>query len=251
VAQALLKLGCFEGHEEGHMLDLLAHFAVTLEKFYDFNGDELSPERNTTIARVPLAFYQESLDATFIDLARRLFPTSRWIDKTPNSNMVYLAPRFKKIWPHSRFIFMRRRFLENAMSRSRKFPEHEFERAAKEWANSMGAWLGVRSQLSGVAVEIDQKFLSEEPEVVSKRLAQFLSLTKREETLLSQALRYDRPQRTSPTRTEVCDISQMGWGEVEHGYYDKYCGAIMQSFGYSKDTFYYLSNSSADGFVYV
>jgi hypothetical protein len=39
----------------------------------------------------------------------------------------------------------------------------------------MDAWLGVRSQLSGVAVEIDQKFLSEEPEVVSKRLAQFLS----------------------------------------------------------------------------
>jgi hypothetical protein len=251
VAQALLKLGCFEGHEEGHMLDLLAHFAVTLRKFYEFNGDELSPERNTTIARVPPNFYQESLDAVFIDLAHRLFPTSRWIDKTPNSDMVYLAPLFKKIWPHSRFIFMRRRFLENAMSRSRKFPEHEFERAAKEWAAAMGAWMGVRSQLGGIAVEIDQKFLNEEPEVVSKRLAQFLSLTKREETLLSQALRYDHPQRTSPTTKEVCDISQMDWGEVEHDYFDKYCSRIMEEFGYSKDSSYYLSGSAADGFVCV
>jgi len=251
VAQALLKLDSFEGHEEGHMLDLLAHFAVTLRKFYVFNGDEQSPERNTTIARVPPSFYQESLDAIFIDLARRLFPSSRWIDKTPNSDMVYLAPRFKKIWPHSRFIFMRRRFLENAMSRSRKFPEHEFERAAKEWSAAMGAWAEVRSQLGGVAVEIDQKFLSEEPEVVSKRLAQFLSLTKREETLLSQALRYDHPQRTSPTRKEVCDISQMGWDEVEHNYFEKHCAEIMQTFGYSKNSSYYLSGSTADGFVYV
>lgn len=251
LAQAVLKLGIFEGHEEGHMLDLLAHLSVAVDKFYDLNNDEISQGRNTAIARVPWLFCQEALDSVFIGLGRRLYPTSRWIDKTPNSDMVHLAPRFKKIWPQSRFIFMRRRFLENAVSRSRKFPDHEFERAAREWGETMEAWLQVRSQLRGAAVEIDQKFLRNEPELVGQRLAEFLSLTDAEEALLSQALRYDQPERTSPLRKEGYDLSQMGWGDTEQGYFAQYCAKLMPAFGYSTDGSYYLPGFENNGFVCV
>jgi hypothetical protein len=193
LAQALLKLGIFEGHEEGHMLDLLAHFSVTLQRFYGLKYDEIAGGRNTAVARIPIEFMREGLDRIFIGAVQQLFPSSRWIDKTPNSDMVHLAPRFKKIWPRSRFIFMRRRFLENAASRSRKFPQLPFERSAKEWSQVMGAWLQVRPHLEGDAIEIDQMFLSEEPELVGERLTRFLSLTEAEGARLSQALRYDLP----------------------------------------------------------
>ncbi|HWB51432.1 MAG TPA: sulfotransferase [Stellaceae bacterium] len=251
MAQALLKLGTFEGHEEGHMLDLLAHLSVTVTSFYRLNADEIAGDRNTAVVRVPPRFYQEGLDGVFIELVRRLYPTGRWIDKTPNSDMVHLAPRFKKIWPQARFIFMRRRFLENAVSRSRKFPHHSFERTAREWAQAMDGWLQVRDHLRGAAVEIDQKFLSEQPEIVSQRLAPFLSLTAVEEARLSQALRYDRPERTSAIHQEDCDLSQMGWGEHERGYFAQYCEKLLSAYGYSIDASYYLPDFDKSGFVYA
>jgi hypothetical protein len=251
IAQALLKLGVFEGHQEGHMLDLLAHLAVATNKFYQLQHDEVVGNRDTTIARVPTEFFHDRLDGIFIDLGRRLFPRSRWVDKTPNSNMVNLAPRFKKIWPNSRFIFMRRRFLENAASRSRKFPEHEFARSAQEWGAAMDAWLRVRSQLHGCAVEIDQKFLAEEPELVASRLRPFLSLSETEEARLAQALRFDLPERTSTNGRESYDIEEMGWQETERGYFAQYCESSMTAFGYSTTPSYYLSGFETDGFIYL
>jgi hypothetical protein len=251
IAQALLKLGVFEGHEEGHLLDLLAHLSVVLDKFYDLKHDEIVGDRDTAISRVPIEFVREGLDRIVVRAVRELFPTSRWIDKTPNSDMVHLAPRFKKIWPHSRFIFMRRRFLENAASRSRKFPEHAFSRSAWEWGNAMDGWLQVRAQLHGSAVEIDQKFLGEEPELIASRLKPFLSLSDTEEARLAQALRYDLPERTSASGRESLDIEEMGWGETERSDFAQYCESAMTAFGYSTTASYYLSGFETDGFIYL
>jgi hypothetical protein len=251
IAHALLKLGIFEGHKEGHLLDLLAHFSVALRKFYDLKHDEITDGRDTAITRVPIEFVRDGLDHIFFSVTRELFPTSRWVDKTPNSDMVHLAPRFKKLWPRSRFIFMRRRFLENSVSRSRKFPNHTFERSAKEWSDTMEAWLQVRPLLEGSAVEIDQMFLTEKPESVGKQLVRFLSLTETEGNRLSQALRYDLPERTSVTRQNACELSTMGWDNAENTQYAQYCEKLMSIYGYGIDASYYLPGFENQGFVYV
>jgi hypothetical protein len=251
LTQGLLKLGIFEGHEEGHVFDLMAHFAVTLTKFYDLKFDEISLRRNTAISRIPIALFNERLDFILVDLARRLFPSARWIDKTPNSDMVHLAPRFRKIWPQSRFIFMRRRFLENAASRARKFPDYAFERNAQEWGHAMGAWLQVRSQLHGTAIEIDQKFLKDEPQLVANRLADFLSLSAKHELLLLQALRHDLPERTATGQESPYNISNMGWGDQEKAFFDQYCKHEMLAFGYSVDESYFRDGFEDNGFSYI
>ena len=251
MAQALLKLGAFEGHEEGHLLDLIAHFLVVLDKFYALKYDEISGNRDTAITRVPKEFIREGLDRILIEAVHELFPSTRWIDKTPNSDMVNLAPHFKKIWPGSRFIFMRRRFLENAASRSRKFPDHAFSQSAWEWGNAMDGWLQVRSELHGCAVEIDQKFLAEEPEMVASRLKPFLSLSDSEEARLSQALRYDLPERTAISGRESPDIEQLGWGAQERNDFVQYCGRAMREFGYSTTASYYLPGFETEGFIYL
>lgn len=251
MAQGLLKSGVFEGNQEGHVFDLLAHFSVALRKYYDFKSDDAFGGRDTTLSRVPKEFFRERLDADFIAVAAKLFPTGRWLDKTPNSDMIFLAPRFKKMWPNARFIFMRRRFLENAASRSRKYPEFEFEHHAMEWSRAMEAWLQAKPHLQGAAIEIDQRFLSEQPEKVANELAGFLSLTGKEEIRLAQALRYDQPERTAAGQWQACDLSDMGWGEAEQKHFAQYCGKLMNAFGYSVDANYYRAGFEDNGLVIV
>jgi hypothetical protein len=72
VAQALLKLNRFTGHQEGHLLDLLAHFSVALDRFYVEKSDERLPGRDTTVALVPQKYFQSALDGMFIDAIRKL-----------------------------------------------------------------------------------------------------------------------------------------------------------------------------------
>ena len=195
VAQALLKL--FPGHMEGHLIDLLAHLAVSTNRFYAQKFDERASDKDTMISGVSKDYVQDALDAVFMGMMRDMFPPGRWVEKTPNSDMIYLAPRFKKIWPKSRFIFMKRRFFENLQSRLRKFPSYSFERNCGEWSQAMAAWLQVRPQLGGGAIEIDQDYLSAKPEGVASALRSFLGLTEVEARRFGQVLGNNRPERTS------------------------------------------------------
>ena len=56
MAQGLLKLDRFRGHQEGHLLDLLAHLSVALSKFYAEKADERTPGRNTMVCMYPGRF---------------------------------------------------------------------------------------------------------------------------------------------------------------------------------------------------
>jgi hypothetical protein len=251
VAQALLKLGRFKGHQEGHLLDMLAHLSVALDKFYDEKGDELAPGRDTMVSSVPWNYFQSSLDAMFIETVRTLFPDGSWVDKTPNSNMIHLAPRFLRIWPHSRFIFMKRRFLENAASRATKFPGVGFRRNCREWSESMAAWLSVRDQLHGAAIELDQKFLKEQPDVAAESISRLLQLTGNEKERLGQAFKYDYPERTSPNQPVAVDITSMGWQPEQIQDYEHFCAPVMEPYGYSTDVDYYLPGRESNGLIWI
>ncbi len=251
VAQALLKLARFSGHQEGHLLDLMAHFSVALNKFYIEKTDERAPGKDTTVSLVPKEFFQGKLGEIFIELIRRIFPSGSWIDKTPNSNMIYLAPRFREIWPNSRFIFMKRRFLENVASRNVKFPGQGFEHHSGEWNRVMTAWLGVRDQLKGAAIEIDQRFLLESPDQASKAIKTLLGLTDVEATRIHQAFQYDHPERTSNKRAADLDIGKMGWQEEQMQCFRQTCAETMALFGYSTNSDYYLPGQGGNGLVLV
>jgi hypothetical protein len=251
MAQGLLKLGRFKGHQEGHLLDLLAHLSVSLVRFYDGKADDATGERDTMVSIVPQAYFQSALDEIFVRTVAMLFPNGDWIDKTPNSNMVHLAPRFRRMWPNARFIFMKRRFLENAASRSRKFPHYDFGRNCHEWSTAMEAWRSVRGELRGVAAEVDQRFFSEQPEATAGALREMLGLTNIEAVHLGQAFRHDRPERTSDADTGNCDISLMGWPPEAHRDFKRLCAELMDAYGYSTDGDYYRPGSEANGFVLV
>ena len=251
MAQALLKLGSYKGHQEGHVLDLLAHLSVSLSRFYDEKADDAVKGQDTTISQVPMLFFDGALNEVFIRTMRSLFPEGAWIDKTPNSNMVYLAPRFLQIWPNARFIFMKRRFFENVVSRSRKFPLNDFGRNCREWSNAMNAWLEVRGNLHSVAVEVDQDFLIHSPAAAAASLKNLLNLSDDQFILLEQAFKYDRPERTSNSGASYCDISNMGWGTKELEEFKRTCSKPMDAYGYALDSNYYRPECSNNGLVLV
>ena len=249
MAQALLKL--FPGHMEGHFIDLLAHLAVVTNRFYEQNADEMAVDKYTMVSAVPVKYVHHALDAMFVKIIQDIFPPGRWVEKTPNSNMIHLAPRLRNIWPNSRFIFMKRRFLENLQSRMRKFPNYDFERNCQEWSTAMAAWHRVRSYLAGSALEIDQDYLSTKPEEVASALHEFLDLTEMEDRRLGQALRSDRPERTSESTDHYVDLAGMGWTEPQIEEFKRTCLKWMDAFGYSTDGAYFKLGSENQRLVLV
>ena len=249
MAQALLKIDRYRGYNEGHILDLLAHLSERLRTFYNLKYDDTLPGRNTMIEQVPIEFLQDTFNHIFIDMIRRLLGEGYWVDKTPNSDSIYLAPRFLELWPNARFIFMRRRALENLASRSRKFPEYNFAKNCQEWKDAMQAWLSVRDQLHGAAIEVDQMYLSHHPQEVADQLRSFLGLSDVETRVVTQAFAHDRPQRTAATVDDVMELAAMGWNDGWMAEFERVCRPVMDAYGYTADASYHRDGIDGGGLV--
>lgn len=239
MAQALLRHGGYEGHEEGHILGLLSEFDNSIEKYFIAHGGEFERGRDTAARRVTRGYLQGEADRLIADMTHRLFPTGRWLDKTPNDTMIMLAPRILTIFPRARFIFMRRRFFENSESRRRKFSEFGFEDHCRQWSAAMSAWRTVRTSLSKAAIEVDQYAMSLSPRTHGIAVADFLSLRGQSRERFLTALEHDHPERTSTLQPKPLSKATMGWDASQTAIYENYCAGLMHSFGYSDDEEYF------------
>ena len=239
VTQALLRSGRYAGQEEGHLLGLAGRLIELVEQHYEVNETEVTQQRNTFITRVPERYFFDSIKGVFAHLAEQVFPSGYWIDKTPNSAMVQLAPMLKEIWPKAKFVFMKRRGIENLVSRSAKFPETAFRERCEDWRNVMEAWLRVRDGLGRDAIEVEQLDLVREPERVADDLIRFLAIPAAEAAGFREALASDRPERTAKTFGQVYDFETAGWSASEIKKFKEICGAMMAVYGYGYGERYY------------
>jgi hypothetical protein len=251
LVQGLLQLGRFEGSREGYLLDLLAHLSVALNRFYDEKGDEVAPGRDTSIALVPWNFSQKALDAIFIRVVTGLYRSRYWVDRTPNSDMIHLAPRFLRIWPNSRFIFIKRRFLEHAAARANLFPDDDFSHACRTWNRQMAAWLVVREQLHGSAIELDESYLCDRPDQAAQSITDLLNLTETESARLTRFFSSNRIQSQPAKQRDELDIGGLGWRDEQVQDFEQLCAQSMNAYGYSTDSHYYLHGHEANGLVLV
>jgi hypothetical protein len=251
MAQGLLKIKQFSGHQEGHILDLMAHFLVASERFYIEKSDDLKPHKDTSVSLVSHQYVLAALDHLFIKMIRDLHPSGIWLDKTPNPDMIFLAPVFLRIWPNSRFIFMKRRPVENIASRLIKFPTVAFIEHCKEWSLTNSTWLSIRSQLPGAAIEIDQYLLDKQPTVVANALKKFLSLSDEQSLLLCQAFEFDHPERTAISLDRALSISDTGWSDDNIQVFNEICSSLMHEFGYSHNTEYFARGVERDGLIWL
>ena len=149
----------------------LAHELLSvIDEHYRRAGND----RRTALGRVSSDAFQKLVRRAFAKLASELFPTPRWLDKTPTLEMVRASVLMRELWPNARFIFMKRRVIENLLSRRRKFPHGTTENHYSDWAAVMTAWLAVREKLGGAALEIDHRQLVVDPQEVASLIAAFL-----------------------------------------------------------------------------
>ena len=239
LALGLLKSRHYEGFGEGHLLPLAQDLLTRVHSFYEESGARESDD--TFLRRVPVRAFERLIRRGFIQLTRSAFPSGYWMDKTPKVEMVHAAPLFQELWPNARFIFLKRRVIENIASRRRKFSDGTLENHYLDWANIMTAWLGVRRRLDTAALEIDQLELARDPARISRLISDFLKMPDDASGRLFDALKNDRPERTASDIGTVINMTDLNLSETEFQDLRQACDVAMAELGYAYDEYYSLS----------
>ena len=232
MGMALRKTGRYAGHGEGHLITLLPELVETTAAHYRRDSQHAAPGQFTTLATVPPRVIQDGLQAMFTAITRAQFPTGYWMDKTPGDTMIRAAPLLRRVWPGARFIFMKRRGIDNVESRRRKFPQIAFADHCHAWADAMMAWDDVHAELAPVSVEIDQLTMARQPAQAVEQIKSLLTLTEDETAQMLTALATDRPQRTSHSFADAADIAALDWDQDQRRQFETICGTAMLRFGY-------------------
>ncbi len=238
LAQGLIRSGWYEGHGEGHFWPLLPRLLATASAFYAANAGDADSSRNTLLGRVREGSLLLGVRSLFAHIARQAYPSGRWLDKTPNAEMIAASPILQEIWPDAKFVFAYRRGIENIASRLRKFPNIAFSAHCEDWATVMNAWLKVREKLGANAIEIEHFELAREPKRATIAVAALLRMPEDRRVRLEQALAFDRPERTDPTFAKIHTLETVGWDENQKADFLEICGPMMSAYKYTLDETY-------------
>jgi hypothetical protein len=240
VAVSLRHSTRYRGFKEGHLLEVAIHLADALQGHLAHKdiGIRAKVQGGYHVGRLPHSRIMGEMMA-FLRSLTTGFTTPFWLDKTPGHRMVASAPLLAQAWPEARFIFMKRRGLENLKSRRHRF-RNAFATDCSAWANVMSTWRMIRAGFGDKAIEIDQRTLLEQPEASAAIIGKLLDLPVEEIEALGAALRHERPQVTDPTHSIVGDISELGWSAEEIAVFRTICGPEMDAYGYTYDSRYRL-----------
>jgi hypothetical protein len=236
LAHLLISAG-YSGFREGNFLGLLRHIERLLGNYFNWFGTD-NPE--VLMSRID----REELLADIAELFRRRLekehPIAPWFDKSGNPEVIELIPTLVQMWPSARFVFAKRRSIENIVSRLKKFPEHPFEYHCRDWAKNMSAWRAVRAALPDLAcIEVEQQDMVKHPAVVAAELGELLGLPPDRQAGLIKIMGSERPQQTTAGSTErVMSLASTGWSPADVDLFLTHCKAEMDAFGYTLDETY-------------
>lgn len=222
------------GFNEGNVAPLLYALQCTIEKYYGRISPAYLEEKRHFIANLPEEDVINSLANTFSALFSQHNPYPIWLDKTPEgSTMIRTAPLLVKMFPNAKFIFCKRRAIENILSRQRKFIGAPFKNFCIHWAETMEAWLDIRDVISDNVIEIDQRDMATDPERIAQELKKFLQLSDEQQENIAYTLGHKRFQQTRAAQDEnYIDIDNTGWNDEEKSIFQVICTPMMEKFGY-------------------
>jgi hypothetical protein len=240
VTYALERCTRYRGFSEGHVFDIVIRLAHAMNSHFEWKERWLSRSEVALyhLGHISHAFVRDEL----VSLIRRLacgYTTPFWFDKTPTFEMVATVPLLAEAWPNARFIFMKRRGLENLRSRLRKFSKINFSGVCRDWNQVMSAWRVVRDVVPGRFVELDQRTLGDDPDGAAAALGPLLDLAPSEVESMATVFRQERPESTGMSADVVADISELGWTPEQIENFRQTCGAEMTAYGYSYDANYW------------
>lgn len=242
LVSSLHNAGYF-GYNEGNFLTLIRVIENHVGRFFVAQG---SAHPKVLTSHIDQAELVRKLATVIAETAASKQERTPWFDKTGSMQMVESMPILHGIWPSARFIFAKRRGLENIVSRVVKFPRHNFEYHCTNWSGTMAAWRRVRAEHPEVpGIEVDQRDISEAPEATAQRIGAFLELSPQAQAKMSATMTRDRPQETKPgSSSRVITLEETGWTDEQKAIFERECGEQMRAYGYTMDGTYRASDGS-------
>lgn len=227
----------YHGFGEGHFLPLLAHIDLSVDNHFHRFPDT---DPSVMLGNIDKRDLKRRIFEVFRTTVNDLNPDEPWFDKTHHPPMIAAIPIIRELWPGSVFVFAKRRGIENVISRLKKFPEHPFEYACSNWAETMAAWRTMRQQLpSGCFIEVEQRDMIQLPERTARSLCAFLQA---DESALSAAyitMSTQRPQESAEgSAYKTFSLAESGWTVEQTETFLKHCETEMKQFGYTMDERY-------------
>jgi hypothetical protein len=132
--------------------------------------------------------------------------------------------------------------IENIQSRRRKFPQDTLQNHYLDWVDVLSAWLDVRDQLSGAAMEADQLERARENDKFAQKVSEFLSIPRNQAELLRQTLATDHPEQTSNAVGISASLESLALPHDDLRELRIACDHVMSVFGYGYGTEYFASD---------
>jgi hypothetical protein len=229
----------YSGFGEGHVLDIAARLNAEIRAHiaYKYRIQSAEAVAQCHLARDPDTRLRSGLHL-LLRLAADGYTTRYWIDKTPSREMVQSVPILAETWPNARFVYMKRRGIENLMSRLRKFPGVSFQAQCLDWAAIMSDWRKVRTSIVGKFVEIEQRSLLHDPGAAAAMVGALIGLDGAEIAALGARLSGERAETTDQTASIIADIAETGWSAAMIESFRAICGLEMRAYGYAWDASY-------------
>ena len=239
ITQALRNGAHLPGYYEGHFLLLLKKLTDQVDAFFHSKQSLLQNDLHM-IAHVNKDALKLALIEDFKRICEELCPEEVWLDKSPDALMIQCIDNLRLAWPACRFIFAKRRGIENICSRLRKFPNVDFESHCRIWANTMQSWLDIRDDLAGSFIEVEQREIALNPNEVAALLVHFLGLEETHTSSISSVFTINRPQSTGEIESSLAiSIDETGWTNQQIQIFREICGDVSAQLGYGESSAYY------------
>jgi len=226
----------YKGFPEGHIVGLFKELNNAVNNYFEQSTRALSNSANF-IHHLSAEYVSDRL----CEVIRRAYSDfhqgPHFVDKTPRLSTLHQLADIKKIWPDVRFIYCKRRAIENVASKIRKWPTVPFASHCRMWEMHMSKWLEIRDSFGDITLVIDQLSICRFPQKVADAIGKHLNLAPEEVNAISNYFRTNTPEQTGIIDA-VYDLDTIEWSVPKKRMFKKICQPIMNTYGYTTDTRY-------------
>lgn len=228
----------YKGPGEAHTVGLLKSLVDHAVGYAA--GAEASKAGGNLLADIKTDLIISSLCEAYVAMLSRAHPADYFIDKTPSLGPILAAELVDRYLPIPvRFLFCKRRGIDNIQSNSRKWPGRIFGDRCKEWASIIDMWETVSPRLTSPIMEVDFYDLNYRRRETTIRIADFLQVTTAEQQAMAAYLENNSPERTAEMADGIGQpLSATGWTDSEKEQFVALTGGTMQRSGYGLESYW-------------
>jgi hypothetical protein len=229
-----------QGYHEGHFLKYILQYKNITDKIFN-NLSIHESNKKIAIGNIDKKLFYNNVILSFKTTYESLFDSSQpyWMDKTPG-NFIDLIYTINNLWPNSKFIFLKRRSLENVSSRLKKFTNLSFDTHCEQWSSLMDSWYFLDKEIiRDRFIEIEHYDLLFNLEKVSNDLIKLLPEYYDKKQNIINFLNTTYPESTTCKRPTLLDINTIDWSTSQKDTHYKICSQTLNLYNYSLDLNYF------------